>query len=324
MDDPTPTAALALPPPTALATLIDRASDYASAARATNTIRAYRADWESFTNWCNDHHLISLPAVPATVAAYLTAQTDAGKKPATLDRRLVAISQAHKLAGYDSPTTDTRVRKVMQGIKRVHGTAQVQKAPILIETVRAMVATLGNDPQSTRDRALLLVGFAGAFRRSELVSLDVSDVKFTSAGMVITLKRSKTDQEGVGSKKAIPLGTQIATCPVRALRAWLARAAMTAGPIFRPVDRNGHARAKRLTGDGVSRIVKRVAVATGLPAEDFAGHSLRAGFATSAAAAGVEERTIMKQTGHTSEKMVRKYIREGELFQDNAAGRVGL
>ena len=186
-----------------------------------------------------------------------------------------------------------------------------------------MVATLPDNLLGLRDRALLLIGFAGAFRRSELVSLDVEDVEECAEGLRVTLRRSKTDQEGAGEVKGIPYGRKLETCPVRALRAWLEAAGITAGPIFRSVNRHGQVQPGRLSDKAVALVVKRAAEAAGFDATRYAGHSLRTGLTTSAAAAGVQERDIMRQTGHRSVNMVRRYIREGELFRSNAAAQVG-
>lgn len=313
---PQPAAPLAVP--------MEAARRYAAQSRAESTARAYRSDWQHFTTWCGGTHAASLPAEPATVAAYVAALADGGKKPATIARRLAAISQAHQLAGHDSPSRTEVVRSVLKGIRRAHGTAQRQVAPATTPIVKAMVEQLPATLAGKRDRALLLLGFAGAFRRSELVSGRVDDVAFTADGLIFTLRRSKTDQEGQGLKKGIPYGANVATCPVRALRAWLDAAGISSGPIFRAVDRWGRLAEKPLTDRSVADIIKRAAAAAGHDARAFSGHSLRAGLATSAAAAGVGERSIMQQTGHKSERMVRKYIRDGALFRDNAAGKVGL
>jgi integrase len=213
---------------------------------------------------------------------------------------------------------------VMHGIRRSMGIAPHQKAPATVEVVRQMVDGLDTDLQGLRDRALLLVGFAGAFRRSELVALNVEDVAFTREGLIILLRRSKSDQEGEGHKKGLPYGSNPATCPVRALQAWLEAADTNEGPIFRGIHRHGNVKAARLSTRAVALIVKRCAEAAGLDPEAFGGQSLRAGLATSAAAAGVSERVIMQQTGHRSVRMVRRYIREGSLFRENAAAKVGL
>jgi len=316
-------------PPADLAQLEDlsrRAEASARNAKAENTRRAYRADWAHFTTWCIAAGLAPLPALPQTVAIYLEALSDTAKI-STMRRRLVAISQAHQAAQLDPPTTSILVREVLKGIARrkaSEGEHTTQKAPTVTEDIRSMVATLAPTALGTRDRALLLIGFAGAFRRAELVSLDVGDIRFTRSGLVVRLRRSKTDQEGEGRSVGIPFGSQPATCPVKALRAWLKVAGITDGPIFRPITRHGHIAAERLSAGAVATIVKRSAQAAGLEPAQYAGHSLRSGLATSAAAAGVSERAIMNQTGHKSVVVARRYIREGSLFRDNAAAAVGL
>jgi integrase len=301
----------------------ERARAYARNALAPNTRRAYQADWRDFAAWCAAHRLPALPAAPATVALYLTDLIE-HCKTSTMRRRLTALSQAHKTAGFPSPTTDALVRQVAAGIRRMHGTRQQGKEAAVTEDVRAMVAALPPSPTGRRDRALLLLGFAGAFRRSELVALDVEDVQRTRDGLVVTLRRGKTDQEGQGRQIGIPYGSKLLTCPVRALEDWQTAAGITRGPLFRPINRHGQIRARHLSDRSVALIVKRAARAAGLDPAIYAGHSLRAGLATSAAAAGVSERAIMEQTGHKSLPMVRRYIRKGSLFTDNAAADVGL
>ncbi|MDQ4078353.1 MAG: tyrosine-type recombinase/integrase [Chloroflexota bacterium] len=303
--------------------LTDKAREYAGQAKAPNTKRAYSRDWEDFVSWCGERDLVPLPASPDVVALYLT-DLAGRRRPSTLQRRISAISKAHKMAGHDTPTASEQVKVVMAGIRRTHGTVQEGKAPMTIEMLRTICEQLGQDLQGKRDRALLLVGFAGAFRRSELVSLTVSDVRESSDGLILTLRYSKTDQEGAGRNVGIPYGSNPDTCPVRALKAWLGAAGIDEGPLFRGVDRHGNVSDRALSGRAIALIVKRCVEAIGLDPDSYAGHSLRAGLATSAAAAGVSERIIMKQTGHKSEKMVRKYIREGSLFRDNAAAQVGL
>ncbi len=300
-----------------------RARDYARAAHAANTRRAYRADWAAFTAWCQARRRDALPAAPETVALYLADRAD-HCKTSTLQRRLVAIAQAHKAAELESPTTHASVRAVWSGIRRIHGTAQTGKQAAVTADVRAMVATLTDTLPGWRDRALLLLGFAGAFRRGELVALDVADVVSTRDGLVVTVRRGKTDQEGQGRQVGIPYGSRLPTCPVRAIEHWRVAAGITSGPLFRPINRHEQVRSTRLTDQSVALIVKRAAEAAGLDAARYAGHSLRAGLATAAAAAGVSERAIMAQTGHKSVPMVRRYIRDGSLFNENAAADVGL
>ncbi len=307
----------------ALAAVMEQARDYAQLAKAPNTRRAYRADWADFTAWCRAHGRAPLPAVPETLALYL-AGSAAHLKTSTLTRRLSAIAQAHQVAGHPSPTKDPNVRAVAAGIRRVKGTVQQGKAPTVTAEVRAMVEALPGTLMGQRDRALLLLGFAGAFRRSELVALDVADVQEKPEGLAVTIRRSKTDQEGAGRTVGIPYGSHYESCPVRALRAWLAAAGIAHGPLFQAIDRHGHLLPGRLSAQGVARAVKRAAVAAGLDPTQYAGHSLRAGLATAAAEAGVSERAIMAQTGHKSLPMVRKYIRGGSLWRENAAAEVGL
>ncbi len=307
----------------ALGAVSETARDYISQAKAENTVRAYRADWNDFFTWCSAHGLPAMPADPRTVTLYLS-HLAATHKASTLTRRISAVSQAHQLAGLKSPTHAAAVRALMAGIRRAKGTAPAAKAAALTQDIRAMVAALPAGLLGARDRALLLVGFAGAFRRSELVGLNVDDAQFTADGLVVTLRRSKTDQEGEGRKVGIPYGSNPETCPVRALRAWIDGSGITAGPLFRSVNRHGQIQAPRLSDKAVALVVKRYASAAGLNATNYAGHSLRAGLATSAAIAGASERSIMNQTGHRSTTMVRRYIRDGSLFRENAAARVGL
>jgi site-specific recombinase XerD len=305
----------------ALSLVTERAHEYADQAKASNTLRAYRADWRDFAAWCAAADRPALPATPETVALYLADLAGAGRKASTLQRRLSAISRAHQYAGHPSPTKDAAVRAVWAGIRRAHGVAQDGKAPALTADIRAMVNVLPPGLIGVRDRALLLLGFAGAFRRSELVALDVADLELTREGIVVTLRRSKTDQEGEGRRLGIPAGQHAATCPVQAIRAWTAIAGIVEGPLFRPIDRHGNMGPGRLSDRAVALAVKRAALAAGLDPDRYAGHSLRAALATSAAAAGASERSIMDQTGHRSLTMVRRYIREGSLFRDNAAAR---
>ncbi len=302
-----------------LARLFNGAKDYAANAKSESTRRAYRADWARFTEWCEVCKVAPLPAEPGVIASYVVHLAELGRKPSSIDRALVAISQAHKMARHDSPTATAAVRETLKGYKRQVGTAQEQKTPVEIEHLRRMLEVLPDSMIGARDGALLLIGFAGGFRRSEIVGLDVADVEFVSKGAVVTLRRSKTDQEGEGRRVGIPFGRRQETCPVRALREWLDRAELADGPLFRAVDKHGNLATGRLSGRTVARVVKRTALLAGYDASRFSGHSLRAGLATSAAQSGKPERVIMATTGHRSEKMVRKYIREGSLFANCAS-----
>lgn len=304
---------------TPLAPLSTRAADYVRAAKSAATVLAYRGRWGRFTAWCDSRAVSAMPADPRSVALYL-ADSAGTISIATLALSMAAINKAHEAAGFEAPATmkHAAVSEVWKGIRRVHGTAQRQKAPVTITDIRRMV-----DCASIRDRALLLIGFAGAFRRSELVALNVADIEQTADGLVVTLRRSKTDQDGAGRKVGIPYGGTPGTCPVRAYVAWLEAGAITEGAVFRSINRHGHI-GGRLCARAVALIVKKHAEAAGLDPALYAGHSLRAGLATSAAMAGVSERSIMQQTGHRSVAMVRRYIRDGSLFRENAAGRIGL
>lgn len=289
--------------------LAEQARAFAVAARAERTREAYRAQWSAFEAFCQADGLTSMPAAPATVAMYLTARAGDGRKVATLAQALAAISQAHLLAGHESPRSSALVRETFKGIRRTLGTAPAQKVPLLGTELQALTAQLPSSLGGARDRALLFVGFAGAFRRSELVALTVADCAFGADGLTVILRHSKTDQEGQGRKIGIPYGSRATSCPVRALQAWLERAGVADGPLFRSVDRHGNVGGERADRD-VARIVKRAATAAGLDAKSFAGHSLRAGLATSAAKAGEAAHAIMKQTGHRSVAMVQRNIRD--------------
>jgi len=302
----------------------ERSKEYIQQAKSDNTKKAYKKDFTDFIQWCEACGVSSLPASVETVANYLTMLADGGYKTSTLTRRVSSISQAHQAAGYETPTSSLVVRSVLAGIRRELGTVENGKAPIMTEDIRAMVSVLPNNLLGNRDRVLLLLGFAGAFRRSELVSLNVEDLEFTRDGLKVTLRRSKTDQEGEGTLKGIAYGSHPETCPVRALQDWLETSAITSGPLFRSVNRHGQIQPGRLSDKAVALVVKRQAEAVGLNPQDYAGHSLRAGLATSAAMNGVSERSIMNQTGHKSVTMVRKYIRQGSLFNENASAMVGL
>jgi site-specific recombinase XerD len=302
---------------------LEQAREFARQSKAENTLRGYRTDWRNFCEWCKSHHLGPLPASPDVVAAYI-AECAGRLKVGSIQRRLNAIAEAHKAMGLDSTTSAGMVRNTLKGIKRTMGTAAVQKSAALTDDIRAMVAATDAGLIGARDRALILLGFAGAFRRSELVGLDVEDCAFGKDGLTVMLRRSKTDQEGAGRKIGIPYGSNPETCPIRVLQEWMEHSQITGGPLFRSLNRHGQVQPGRLSGIDVARVVKKLAQRAGLDAAKYAGHSLRAGHATSAAIAGASERSIMKQTGHRSVQMVRRYIRDGSLFRENSAGKLGL
>jgi integrase len=301
----------------------ETAREFARRSKAESTLRGYRADWRDFCGWCESHGVGPIPAAPETVASYI-ADCAGRLKVGTIQRRLNAIAEAHKAMGVDSPTSAGIVRATLKGIRRTVGTATEQKTPTLTDDIRAMVDTTDTGIIGIRDRALMLLGFAGAFRRSELVGLDIEDCTFSKDGLTVTLRRSKTDQDGAGRKIGIPYGANPETCPVRTVHGWMETAGITSGPLFRSISRHGQVQLDRLSGIDVSRVVKKLAKRAGLDPARYGGHSLRAGHATTAAIAGASERSIMNQTGHRSVQMVRRYIRDGSLFRENSAGKLGL
>ncbi len=300
---------------------------YQQASKASATVRAYQADARTFTAWCERYGFRSLPASPEAVAAFIVSEAEEGRAASTLGRRLAAIRYAHKLASQPDPTDDEGVRAALKGARRKVGVAPKQKAAA---TADILMSVLMHVPAGTltgkRDRALLALGFAGAFRRSELVALDVADLREDPDGLRVMVRRSKVDQEGRGFEKAIPHGRVIR--PVALVREWLDAAGITEGPVFRPVSRSGRVRASksatvadmtpRLTTQTVADIVKRYTAAAGLDAETFGAHSLRAGYITSAAERGADLARIMDQSGHRDPRTVVGYIRRANAFKDHS------
>lgn len=307
--------------PLALGTLAEQASAFLVESTASTTRKAYAADVAAFTAWADSAGLAAMPPLPTTVGLYLTHLATTGKKVSTIERALASIVSTTRAHGYEWPKGHPAVRDVLRGIRRTLGVATVKKAPVMGDDLQRMVGTLGVDLSGMRDRALLTVGWFGAFRRSELVALDVSDVTFTNDGLVATVRHSKTDQEGQGFIKGLPYTGSPAVCPVRSLKAWLDHAGITHGPIFRSVDVRSNIGAERLCDRSVARIVQRAASSAGITS-DVAGHSLRAGFATAAAAKGKSLDSIMRQTGHRSERIARGYIRHASIFTANAASGI--
>ena len=301
-------------PESALSSLSSEVRGYLQSSLSDNSRRAYRSDLNHFLS-CGG----SIPATSEAVAEYLAAHADQ-HSPATLCRRLVSIGKAHTSQGYSSPTDSDLVRATLRGIRHSHGSAQRQVAAALKEDVLAMVSGLSGI-KGVRDRALLLLGFAGAFRRSELVSLNVADIAQTNQGVIVQVRFSKTDQEGRGRKVAIPFARGV-VCPVLALQQWLDDSGIADGAIFRGVDRHGVISDKRLTPQAVALVIKERAKAAGLDPANYSGHSLRSGLVTSAAMAGVSSWKIRQQTGHKSDAMLARYIRDANIFIDNAAGAI--
>lgn len=290
-------------------------------ARSDNTLHAYEGDWTRFASWCADQGLESMPAVPGTVALYLAHLHQQGAKVSTIQRAAASISVAHKTQGLDSPTRHAGVCEVLKGIRNDKGVAKNKKAPVTFEDLRTLLAHVPSTPTGIRDRAILTLGFFTASRRSELVGLDVSDVAFTPKGIVVTVRHSKTDQEGRGIKKAVHLQVPD-VCPFAAVKAWLqVLGANASGALFRAIDQHGHISPERMSDRAVALIVKRYATAAGLDADLFSGHSLRRGLATSAAQRGAGHHEIMKTTGHKKADMVNEYIDDAELFAGNVTMR---
>ena len=288
-------------------------ADFVRDSIAANTKRAYRCDLAHFECWGG-----SIPGSADLVASYLAAHANT-LSVATLVRRLASISKAHEARALLNPTRSELVRATMRGIKRTRSCAQREARPLLKDDLLLVLDAMGTGLEAMRDRALLLIGFAGGLRRSELVGLDVGDVEHVRQGVVLHLRRSKTDQDGRGQKTGIPHG-RARWCHVSAFDAWVTASGITEGAVFRPVDRHGHINEARLSGEAVALVVRERVAAAGFDPARYSGHSLRAGLATSAAQAGVLTWRIKAQTRHTSEAMLARYIRDGEIFTDNAAG----
>ena len=295
--------------------LPDQVASYVADSLAENTRRAYLSDLAHFESWGG-----CIPASDTLVASYLAAHAET-LSVATLVRRLSSISKAHAASGGVNPVRAELVKATLRGIRRRRGSAQREATPLLKDDLFAMLDAMGDALKDARDRALLLIGFAGGFRRSELVAIDIGSIQFMRQGVIVTIPRSKTDQLGAGRKVGIPVG-RTRHCPVGALEDWIARAGLIEGPLFRPVDRHGRIHPNALTGEAVSLVIKERVAAAAINPAGFSGHSLRAGLATSAAQAGVATWRIRAQTGHASDATLSKYVRDGELFTGNAAGAV--
>jgi site-specific recombinase XerD len=307
----------------ALAHIVEQADEYARKSKSDSTQKAYRSDWRHFEDWCIRHRLQPLPANEGTVTLYLVTLAK-DYKPATLQRRIAAISVAHKSAGYGSPASSARVRATLQGIRREQGTAQKQAAAFRAKHIRELIPQIPDTLQGKRDKALLLLGYACAFRRSEVVALNVDDLQFAPEGVQVLVRKSKTDQEGKGNTLPVYYGISGNTCPVKALQDWLQASGITSGAVFRPINRHGQVQPARLSDKSVDSILKRLAPACGLDVCKVSGHSLRAGFITDQYSIGTPEATIMKQSRHKSTSVMARYHREAELFSFNYTAAVGL
>jgi len=293
-----------------------------SGGRSESTLRAYRSDWADFTAWCRSENRESLPASTATLTLYLRDRATV-LKLSTLARRVSAINRAHEVGSYNSPADVSVVRKLMAEFRQKKDSTPIAKRPVLVDDLKAMSSELPNTILGFRDRALLLLGFAGGLRRSELVSIDCEDLEHNQRGLVITL-RTRLVHLG-GRRVEIPLGSiRDGTCPVAALDEWLKKSAITTGAVFRVITRHGRILDKRLSGEAVGLVVKRWVKSVGYDPTQFGAHSLRAGLATSAALAGKSESAIMRQTGHRSIASIRRYVLESGSRRENAAEGLGL
>ena len=295
--------------------------------KANNTLRAYKSDFKDFGAFCARHGINSLPSEPKTVSLYITHLSKTSKM-STLKRRLVSISMVHKLKGHYLDTKHPIIVENLMGIKRSKGSIQKGKKPILINHLKILINVINEQEiekiKKFRDKSILLVGFGGGFRRSELISLDYEDLEFVSEGLKITIRRSKTDQFGEGMIKGLPYFTNEKYCPVANLKKWLEISKIDAGPIFRRFSKGSYLTEKRLTDQTVVLLMKKYLRLAGIEDKNFSGHSLRSGFATVAAESGADERSIMAMTGHKTTQMVRRYIREANIFKNNALNKLKI
>jgi len=296
--------------------------------KAINTVRAYKSDFNDFGLFCAQNGFKSLPSEPKIVSLYLTYLSTKDAKMSTLKRRLVSIGVIHKLKGHYLDTKHPSIIENIMGIKRRKGSIQKGKKPILISSLKIIIDVIDQqnreEIKKLRDRSIILIGFSGGFRRNEIVSLDYDDLDFVPEGLKINIKRSKTDQFGEGSKKALPYFDNSQYCPVVSLKNWIDITKVNSGALFRRFSKGSKLTDKRLTDQTVALLIKEYLQLAGIDSKDYSGHSLRSGFATSAAESGVEERSIMAMTGHKSTEMVRRYIKEANLFKNNALNKIKI
>jgi len=294
--------------------------------KADNTIRAYKSDFSDFNLFCAKNGFKSLPSEPKIVTLYLTYLSNKEVKMSTLKRRLVSIGVIHKLKGYYLDTKHPSIIENLMGIKRRKGSIQKGKKPLLINDLKNIINVIDEEKNEEikkfRDRSIILIGFSGGFRRNEIVSLDYDDLDFVKEGLKINLKRSKTDQFGEGSVKGLPYFDNTQYCPVVSIRKWLEISKIKSGPLFRRFSKGSKLSESRLSDQTVALLIKNYLRIAGIESRNYSGHSLRSGFATSAAESGAEERSIMAMTGHKSSEMVRRYIKEANLFKNNALNKI--
>ena len=296
--------------------------------KAKNTVRAYKSDFKDFSLFCVQNGFKNLPSEPKIVSLYLTHLSTKDIKISTIKRRLVSIGVIHKMKGHYLDTKHPLIIENLMGIKRRKGTVQKSKKPLLINSLKAIIDVINQqkieDIKKLRDKTIILIGFSGGFRRNEIVSLDVEDLEFVYEGVKITVKKSKTDQFGEGFIKALPYFENELYCPVISLKRWLNISKITKGSIFRRFTKGSNLSNNRLTDQTVALLIKEYLKLAGIDSSNYSGHSLRSGFATSAAESGVEERSIMAMTGHKSTEMVRRYIKETNLFKNNPLSKMKI
>ncbi|KUG09123.1 tyrosine-type recombinase/integrase [Solirubrum puertoriconensis] len=305
----------------ALAELAEHTAKYVEAglAGAANTAKAYAGDLKRFGAWCAEHGLGPLPASVDTLAGFVTYLAESGKKYATIERHCAAIAKAHSLGGFDSPTDEKKFKVLLQGIARVKGIRQKQAPAFSLAVFKRVVKNIDvSTPAGLRDKVILLLGFSGAFRRSELSALNIENLLFSEEGLIIELAKSKTNQLGEAEEKAIFYSPELAICPIRTLRAWVKQLDRVNGPVLISIKRNGQPSERRLTDKHVNLIVQRYL------GTSFTAHSLRASFVTIAKLAGADDSAVMNQTKHKTSTMVRRYTRLDNIREHNAASKLGL
>ena len=296
--------------------------------KALNTVRAYKSDFSDFGLFCAQNGFKSLPSEPKIVSLYLTFLSTKNVKMSTIKRRLVSIGVIHKLKGHYLDTKHPSIIENIMGIKRRKGSSQKGKKPLLISDLKQVINSIDEEKneeiKKLRDRSIILIGFSGGFRRNEIVSLDFDDLDFVQEGLKIRLKKSKTDQFGEGSVKGLPYFDNSQYCPVVSIRKWIEISKINSGALFRRFTKGSKLSDNRLSDQTVALLIKDYLKLAGIESRNYSGHSLRSGFATSAAESGAEERSIMAMTGHKSTEMVRRYIKEANLFKNNALSKIKI
>ncbi|MEK4510131.1 site-specific integrase [Paenibacillus sp. FSL K6-2524] len=303
--------------------ILDERKESVFQIKATNTSKGYKTDWNHFISWCSKNGYDSLPVNDEAYAIYITTLALSGYKTSTITRRMSAISQAHFVAGYCSPKTLT-VRMVIAGIRRAYGIKEIGKHPLHVDMLKSILNMLPNNLKGSRDKAILLIGFSGAFRRSEVVAIDVEHLHFNDTGLLIEMRKSITNQKKAGETVVIPYGVCRNTCPVKAVQDWIKNSGIKMGPLFRSINRHGQMYVNRLSDKAISLILKEYVKAAGFNEEFYSSHSLRVGFVVSAAMTGKSEQSIMAHTRLKTDRIISKYIQMAHMIQENGAIDIGL